>query len=168
MKRALLFVSVFLGVPVYSPALADPIPVSLEPITHEEASIEVHASAGTIVSYTPAEIEQLPTYRVTTTTPWRSEPVDFDGVLLSDLLKKHSLNNAAELIVKAENDYSVEFLRKTWEAAPFLIATRVNGKPISRRERGPIQFIVAADDYDRETDISERHLVWMVSSIRLK
>ncbi|GGB42190.1 hypothetical protein GCM10011316_12630 [Roseibium aquae] len=139
--------------------------MTLEPVLHQPAELVVEAPDGTVTTYTPETLEALPTFRVTTKTPWRLEPADFDGVLLADLLKKHGLDQLPAVIVTAENDFMVEMPKETWEAAPFLIATRANGVPLTRRNRGPILFVVDAEDYERETVIRERHLVWMVNRI---
>ncbi len=147
-------------------AVADvPQPIALDPITHNTGALVITRADGTEVRYTPAELEMLDTYRLRTTTPWRDEPADFDGVLLSDLLQLNGLADLDEVQVIAENDFVSSFPRALWETVPVLIATRVDGQPHSRRERGPIQFVISQDDFTASDLATEAHLVWMAARI---
>ena len=145
-------------------ALAAPKPVQLPAITHSPASLTVVEEDGDTVTYDPAGLEQLRTYRLTTRPPWRTEPADFDGVLLADLLAAHGLDDADHIVVTAENDFQVRIPREAWEGLTILVATRVDDKPHSRRERGPIQFVV--DEAEIGSPLySENYLVWMAARI---
>lgn len=144
---------------------ADLAAVTLAPISHAQATLTVVAEDGSSTSYTPADLETLPTYRMETTTPWRDTPSAFEGVLLADLLRAHGLDQTSAIRIVAENDFASKMEREVWETLPILIATRVDGQPHNRRERGPIQFIIDADDYASSDVASESHLVWMASRI---
>ena len=139
--------------------------VDLEPLDHIEATLTVVDADGHETVYTPRDIEALGGYRMVTTTPWRSEETVFEGGLLQDLLEKHGLDQAGAIRVVAENEFESILESAVWEAAPILLATRVEGRPHSRRARGPIQFVVSMEDYDGSPVIEERHLVWMAARI---
>jgi len=158
-------VAVFLIFSGAMSSIADPKPVVLAPIAHQDAALEVVGADGTRTVYSPASLEQFPTYQIETVTPWRNEPAVFAGVLLSDVLAHHDLLSAALILVTAENEFSSGFDRSVLEAAPILIATRVNGAPHSRRARGPIQFVVEDLHYQSQDVLNESHLVWMASRI---
>ncbi|MXQ08805.1 hypothetical protein GQ651_13185 [Alphaproteobacteria bacterium GH1-50] len=149
------------------PAIANPMPtpVTLEPIQHADASLTLRSADGQEHRLDMSAIEALPTYRVETTTPWREEAAVFDGVLLSDLLGAYGLDETDSLLVTAENDYTTVFERIVWQSEPILVATRVNGRPISRRERGPILFVLEAGAYASSDVAREQHLVWMAARI---
>lgn len=155
-------VSVFFGMPIIAGEVEW---VVLEPVQFAEARLVVVDPTGAETSYTPAEIEALGTFRMVTTTPWRPEPAVFEGGLLQDLLKRHGLDQVTAIRVVAENEFESILEREVWHASPVLLATRVDGKPHSRRARGPIQFVVSMDDYDGSDIIAERHLVWMAARI---
>lgn len=141
--------------------------VSLDPVTHNDASLVVVGSDGNLNEYSPADLEALPTYSVTTTTPWRDEPAEFVGVLLSDLLAIHGLADAAEILVTAENDYATTIGRDLLEDVQILVATRVDGRPHTRRERGPIQFVIEQQQFDTSVLTSESNFVWMAARIEI-
>jgi len=147
------------------PAAGEPMPVTLGPVEHEPAEVVIETPDGTQTTYTPAQLEEFPTYTLTTTTPWRSEPARFEGPLLVDVLRAHGLDQLPAIMITAENDFMVEMESEVWNVTHVLMATRVNGKPLTRRERGPVLLVIDAADYEREAAIGERHLVWMVSRI---
>ena len=146
-------------------SLAEPMSiVNLEPITHATAALVVVDPQGNETSYTPQELEQFSTLRLVTTTPWRTEAAEFDGILLSELLAEHGLEDSA-IKVTAENDFSTVFSSELINTVNVLIATRVNGRAHSRRERGPIQFVIDEAEHGTSQLVSESHFVWMAARI---
>lgn len=148
-----------------APLAAAPRPVALDAIDHTAAELIVVGTDGAEATYDPATLERMPTYSLTTTTPWRSEPAVFEGVLLTDLLAAHGLSDIDAIEVTAENDYSVTIPRAVWEEFSILVATRVDGRAHSRRARGPIQFVIDMDAYSASANAREDYLVWMAARI---
>ena len=144
-----------------------PEPVELAPIDHVNASLVVVASDGTDTTYSPADLERFATYRMTTTTPWRDEPADFEGVLLTDILRASGLDGAASISVTAENDYRTVIEREIWESVDILVATRVDGRAHTRRARGPIQFVIDTEAFEGSNLTSQSNLVWMAARIEV-
>lgn len=151
---------------VSAPATATEVtPVSLDATEHLRAELVLVRPDGTEMRYTPADLERLPTYSLTTTSPWRDTPARFEGVLLADLLAANGLAEADAILVTAENDFTSILEREAWTSVDFLVATRVDGRPHTRRARGPIQFIVDHETYETSPVVHEQHLVWMASRI---
>ena len=166
MRRLTLVFLAALALSTFSAAAGPaPVPVTLEPIAHGDASLTIVSPGGRETRLDIPAIEALTTYRVETTTPWRAVPAVFDGVLLADLLAAHGLDETATVLVTAENDFTTVIDRAVWQTEPMLVATRVNGAPISRREQGPILFVLEAEAYAASQVASERHLVWMAARI---
>lgn len=148
------------------PGLAGSLqPVTLEPVKHQAATLTVVSPDGRETSYTPAELERFPTYRIITTTPWREEPAVFEGVLLADILSANGLSSGVSIRVTAENDYSTSIAQSLINEVEILVATRVDGKPHSRRARGPIQFVIDAEAFAASDRTSESNFVWMAARI---
>lgn len=141
------------------------VPVSLEPINHMSAALVVVAEDGTELSYSPEELEEFTTYSITTVTPWRDVPAQFDGVLLADILSAAGLDSVGSIKVTAENDYTTVLNRDLWESVDILVATRVDGRPHTRRARGPIQFVIDNDAYHESDLTSDSNFVWMAARI---
>jgi len=127
--------------------------------------LTVVASDGVETRYSAAELEMFPTCSLTTTTPWRDEPAVFEGVLLSDILKKNGLDGSPSILVTAENDYQTTMSKDLIDSVQILVATRADGKAQSRRVRGPIQFIIEAEAFAGSSPATESSLVWMAARI---
>lgn len=140
-------------------------PVDLAPMDLMDASLTVVAPDGTEVVYTAEQLEEFPTYRLTTASPWREEPAVFEGVLFTDILAASNLSDVGAVLVTAENDYQTSITREDWSDIQILVATRVDGAPHSRRARGPIQFIFHQDYIETSDRYSESLLVWMAARI---
>ena len=163
--RVLAFAAAIFLAPL--PVKAEPFSeVQLEPISHSEAVLVIVGENGAEMAYSPAELEQrMQTYSLTTTTPWREEPAEFAGVLLTELLNANGLGAVGAIVVTAENDYSTVIDRALLDSVPILVATRVDGKAHSRRARGPIQFVLDMDTYTSSELTEESNYVWMAARI---
>lgn len=139
--------------------------VTLPPLTLNQATLTIAGPDGE-KTFDGGQLEALGAHRVTTRTPWRETPATFDGVLLTDVLAASGLSDAKAIRVFAENDYAVDIARSVWSDRPALIATRVDGAPHDRRERGPLQFVfpMDADAATAESDF-ESNWVWMAARI---
>ena len=141
-------------------------PVDLAPVRHAQASLTLIAPDGSRKTFSPEELEKIGSYRLTTRTPWRETPATFEGPLLADVLAIGGLADLDAVEVTAENDYTVTIEREVWTSVPILVATRVNGQPHNRRERGPIQFVMDMNQYRSSPVAAERHWVWMAATIK--
>ena len=139
-------------------------PAELTPIEHPQTALIVSGPRKTTI-YTQETLEQLQTYSLTTSTPWRDQPARFEGVLLTDLLAEHGLGNASAIRFLAENDYEVDLLRADWLARPALIATRVDGRPLTRAERGPFYLVFPLDADPTTGGYFTTYWVWMIAEI---
>ena len=148
------------------PGMAGPLAkVDVPPIDHLDATLVVIGADGTDHVYTPADLEGFETYSLSTKTPWRDEPAEFVGVLLTDILAASGLASVDSIEVTAENDYRTIIDRQTWESVDILVATRVDGGTVSRRARGPIQFVIDMDAFNASEFTSQSNLVWMAARI---
>ena len=146
-------------------AAAETVGVELEPVRHRTAELVVVGPNGSS-HYNPASLEAMGAHRMVTITPWRDEAATFDGVLLQDILEANGLMDEPAVRVIAENDYAVTITADTWQRWPILVATRVNGKAHSRRERGPIQFVLPMSDDSSVGDVDMVYAwVWMAARI---
>ncbi|OZG75332.1 hypothetical protein BTA51_02815 [Hahella sp. CCB-MM4] len=91
-------------------------------------------------------LDSLPQFSITTSTPWYDAPRKFTGPLARDLVK---LLGASGEQVKATalNDYSINIPLEDFEKFDVVLATRIDGKTISVREKGPIFVIYPFDDH---------------------
>lgn len=166
MRPFLLRAAAFLALAFAAPALAGSEPVALPPADFARASLTVVGPSGE-KTYSPAELEALGTYRMRTVTPWLPEATDHDGVRLADVLAAHGLADAEAVRIIAENDYAVVVPRAAWTGNDALIATRVAGKPHTRRNKGPLQIVFPMSDRP-ELGQNEHWALWVWMAARIE
>lgn len=103
-----------------------------------------------------------------TSTPWHKGRPTFSGPLFSEVLD-HVQAQGTNVIVTAINDYSstipIQDLRK-W---PIVLATRIDGKVIPIREKGPIFVIYPFDTFpETKNEVSFFRSVWQVKSLEVQ
>lgn len=89
-----------------------------------------------------AMLEALPQTTFTTSTPWDDRPIRFSGPLLRDVLAAVQAGAQANgLKATALNDYRIQIPVADAKRFDVIMATRLDGQPMSVRTRGPL-FIV--------------------------
>ena len=115
-----------------------------------------------------AMLEAMPQHSFTTATPWFKEARRFTGPLLRDVLTASGAKGAAMRAV-ALNDYKVEIPVEDALRYRVLMATRLDGQPMSLREKGPL-FIIYP--YDESADLrSERYYsrsAWQLRRLEIR
>lgn len=104
----------------------------------------------------------------TTTTPWHTGPVAFEGVSMARLMR--AVEAEGEMVTAvALNDYVVDIPLADFETFDTLLAMRVDGRDIGVREKGPF-FVVYP--FDRTTTLrSEKYFArsaWQVKELVVK
>lgn len=153
------------GGPAFADAVPTFTPVELAPIEHGDGMLRVVAADGSVTTYSASELESLPTWAIETTTPWEPEPLRFEGIMLADLLARHDLAGV-DIEVLAEDEFVSRIEAEVSATGDFMIATRVDGAPLTRAYRGPLLFVVPSTSLGEDSVIRERHLVWMAAQIR--
>jgi hypothetical protein len=111
----------------------------------------------------------LPQRRVETTTPWTEGLMRFEGILLSDLLRRVGAPNAKTLLAKALNDYQVAIPASDASEFGVLLALRMNGTRLSPRDKGPIWVVYPRDSIPRIQDERYDHRwVWQLNRIEVR
>ncbi|WP_294642373.1 molybdopterin-dependent oxidoreductase [uncultured Aureimonas sp.] len=144
------------------PALAD------EPILTLRGKF-ARAGADGSATLSLADLDALPQTRFRTTTPWHSGAVEFSGVSVSDFLAAMGVpasESSMQLI--ALNDYVVETKAAELVSGDALLATRMNGEPMSVQDKGPI-FVVFP--FDSRSALQHQsyysRAVWQLAEIDL-
>ena len=115
-----------------------------------------------------AMLEALPQHSFTTMTPWAAQPLQFSGPLLRDVLQAVGAHGQ-RLVARALNDYSVQIPVQDAMAYDMVVATRMNGQPMSVRQRGPL-FVVYPFDSKAELKSSTyiERSIWQLHAIEVQ
>ena len=113
-------------------------------------------------------LEALPQRTYKLTTPWYLRPVSFQGPLMRDVFATAGVRGT-HIEAKAVNDFTADIPFAHAEAHDVIVSLRMDGKPISARDKGPLFLIYPYDrlpDEEREAyfDLS----VWQLDVLRVK
>lgn len=129
--------------------------------------IEKRNSEGGAV-FDIAMLEALPSRKSAVNTPWYTNKTTFEGPLGSAVLDAVGAKGE-KLRVVALNDYAAEIPVEDFKKYPVILATKLDGNPMSVREKGPI-FVIYP--FDAEPSLfNEKYFnrsVWQVKSIEVQ
>lgn len=112
-----------------------------------------------------AMLSMLGSRHIYTSTPWTDGVIDFEGVLIADVLVAVDAQGTA-LEATALNDYTVEIDVADLQKYPVIIAMSADGKPLTRRDKGPLWVVYPLDDHpDIEQTGKLSKMIWQLSRI---
>lgn len=148
------------------------IPISTAQAS-EAASMAIIAADGQRFDLTDTTMADLPQHTLDTHTAWTEGLQHFDGVLLRDVLAKAGLNadNVGDKMLEALalNDYQVDIPAQDAFKYDVLIARKVNGKELSRRDKGPFWIVYPRDQHPELSDLRYDHRwAWQLKQLKIK
>ena len=113
-------------------------------------------------------LEALPQRTYKLTTPWYLRPVSFQGPLIRDVFANAGVRGT-HIEAIAVNDYTADIPFSDAEAHDVIVALRMDGKPMSARDKGPLFLVYPYDRLPEEKleayfDAS----VWQLDVLRVK
>lgn len=136
-----------------APAFAD----ALLTITTDEGEIAL----------TREDIEALPQHEITTTTEFTDGAATFRGPLARDVLNPPK--GATVAVMRAINDYAIEIPIEDFTRFDVVLATHMNGKALSRRDKGPIWVMYPLSDHPELADpVYINRLIWQLATVAYK
>lgn len=113
-------------------------------------------------------LEALPQETFTTSTPWYDEPLEFSGPLATALMEKVGVQGT-ELLATALNDYSVSIPLEDFKKYRVILATKINQKFLSVREKGPIFVIYPFDDNPQiKNENYFQRCIWQLKTLEVR
>jgi hypothetical protein len=163
----ILAAGTFLGLLISTAAIADGLAAPTgEVVLHVTGKI-TKTNNGDAADFDMAMLEALTGRTTTTATPWYDAKKTFTGPLGSALLEAVGASGTT-LKVLALNDYASEIPVSDFTQYPVILATKLDGEPMSVRDKGPIFVIYPFDempDLNNETYYSRS--AWQVKSIEV-
>lgn len=125
---------------------------------------------GSVKSISAKELEKsMKTSTFTLYNPWEKRTESYEGVLINEFVAHFGNGTNEKLKLIAIDDYEVTFDKKMWLSERILLVTKVDGKYISIKEKGPMKIVFV--DYDQGKKEYELNLplwMWMINKIELK
>ncbi len=126
-----------------------------------------NTNGGAVAQFDLAMLERLAGRHASMETPWTEGQTEFDGPYLKAILEKVGAKGG-KLVVKALNDYSAEVPMEDAVGYETILATRMNGLPMSVRDKGPLFMIYP---FDKNPELyNEKYFsrsVWQITEIEV-
>jgi hypothetical protein len=113
-------------------------------------------------------IAEIGISEINTSTTWTDGKNKFIGVLGRDLLKAVGAKGT-EIFAVAVNDYKITIPISDFNKYDVLLATSMNGKVLTRRDKGPIWVVYPRDDHSElQTETINGRMIWQLVKIVVK
>ena len=124
------------------------------------------ATRSDILELSLEELAALPQVVVETENEFTDGIVAYRGPLVRDVLAKLGLDRLEQVRFVAANDYYVDIPTEDFRMFDAILAMEADGKPLSRREKGPLWLMYPITDFSElEDPIYLRRLIWQVVRI---
>lgn len=124
-------------------------------------------NAGNRATFDRDMLEALSGRKARMETPWTSGIVEFSGPYLRAVLEASGAKGA-KLIIRALNDYSAEVPWADAVDLDTILATHIDGKPMSVRDKGPTMLVYP---FDLDSSLfNEKYFsrsVWQIKEIEV-
>jgi hypothetical protein len=126
-----------------------------------------NTNADGAATFDLAMLEALAGRSATMETPWTTGATTFEGPLLAAVIEAAG-GHGKRLLVKALNDYSAEVPIEDATALETILAVKMNGAPMSVRDKGPLFLIYP---FDKKPELyNEKYFsrsVWQIREIEV-
>lgn len=136
--------------------------------SEDESPILMLHRAGERWSISREDIEQSPLYEVSL-QHFEGPQGRFAGVWLDDFLDAEGIDDAVTLRFVAHDDYTTFITPDDRAAKRYMLATRLDGDPLTREEFGPTMLIIPEDaDAVEAGTVSMTSWIWAIKDIYLQ
>lgn len=140
-------------------------------MSYGQAAMELQISAGQSqsepVSLSLDDLDALRQVAFETTTIWTDGFTTFSGVPLMELMTRFETEGET-VEMSALNDYTVSMPIAEIEADVPIVATRMDGKPMSVRDKGPFWIVFPYDSDDKyQTEVVYSRSIWQLKSLKI-
>ena len=150
------------------PGLASALDRPTGPVILTVTGAVTKPNAGATAQFDLQMLEALKGRTGTMNTPWIDGKATFSGPLLRAVLEAAGANGST-LQVRALNDYFATVPIADAAKLDTILATRIDGKPMSVRDKGPL-FLIYPFDLDQSL-YNEQYFsrsVWQIKEIEVK
>ncbi len=115
-----------------------------------------------------AMLQRLGAMTLRTSTPWTEGKTEFHGVLVRDLLALVGAQGST-VTALALNDYSFDIDIDDFHRFPVILASEVDGRALTARDKGPLWIVYPLDDLSgSEKEAVEKRMVWQLIQIQVR
>lgn len=133
--------------------------------------LEVVDDSGASVMLSAERLAALPQRVTLTHTAWTDGVRRFEGPLLSDVMAAAGMAVKPDSLVQARalNDYLIEIPAADFRRWPVILAWSMDGKVLTRRDKGPFWIVYPRDDDRTLSDARYDHRwAWQLRRLTLR
>lgn len=148
----------------------DPIPAPAGDVVLTVSGDIGKADAGSTLRLDLATVEQMGLVRYTVHDPWLDADHEFSGVLLADVLDTVGASSAStHLRFVAIDDYEVQISIADARRWPVLLATKMDGQPMTVEDKGPTRIVWPYDQYPEIDRLTYKDLwIWSLETLEVR
>lgn len=136
------------------------------PAGDTELTLAGPAGSGESLELTMVDLESMPQTTIVTENEFSDEAASYRGPLVRDVLAHLALEESEMLRFTAANDYYVDIPASDFRDFNAVLALEVDGKRLSRREKGPIWLMYPISDHSElRSEVYNTRLIWQVVRI---
>lgn len=118
------------------------------------------------LEFTMDDLEAMPQVTIVTESEFSDAAASYRGPLVRDVLAHLALDEAEILRFTAANDYYVDIPSSDFRKYNAVLALEVDGKRLSRREKGPLWLMYPLSDHgELRSELYNTRLIWQVVRI---
>jgi hypothetical protein len=126
------------------------------------------ANEGKKVVFDLAMLDSLPQGKVVTKNPWNKGTHTYEGPLVSTVMDWVG-SKGTNLVMTALNDYLAQVPTTDLTQWTVILSTRIDGHPMSIREKGPIFIVYPFDEHPQlMNEVYFCRSIWQVKSIEVQ
>lgn len=128
-------------------------------------ALQLTSQDGAVSAFTLSDLDAMAQETVVTTTIWTEGVVTFTGPALSTVLEAAGIEGNTLTLI-ALNDYAIEMPAPGDEDTYPIVATRLDGAPMSVRDKGPYWIVFPYDsgpEFQTETIYAQS--IWQLERI---
>ena len=129
-----------------------------------EAVLKI-STGDNLIEMNNGMMDALPQVSFETSTIWTEGVISFSGPSLRSLVDQAGITGG-QLTLAAINDYEIQISYDELENDAPIIATLMNGQPLSRREKGPLWLVYPYDtDIKYQSEVIYAKSIWQLVTI---
>jgi hypothetical protein len=166
-RRALLAAAAaapFVSIPARAPALEAP----KGPVVLTVSGALEHVNDGSLARFDVAMLDAIERAAFTTATPWHDHRARFEGVSGKALMRAVGAKGA-QVSAVALNDYASTIPMSDFLELGLLIASRVDGRQLTVREKGPLWIVYPFDSSPKlNSGVYHGRSVWQLARLEIR
>ena len=159
-------------------AVSVALAIAFAPLLDAAASAASHSDDLVLTINSPAkeplelnlaQLDEMTQREIETSNEFVSGEVSFSGPLARDIVEKVGGNVESTIILTAANEYQISVPADDFFKYDVVLATRMDGALLSRRDKGPIWLMYPISDHPELQDSAvNSKLIWQLVKLEVR